>query len=99
MTKEQLKSFLVAQALKDYVDYELEDSEIADVTDKKEATIKLLQSFVRTMREVRINIIYQKFPEFKALQHLYTDEQLAEMGIPALTKEQIEDLTSRGYTL
>lgn len=99
MTKEELNSFVISKALKDYIEVDLEDVDIADVTNRVDALVVLFQSFVKEMNTVGIKLVYQLFPEYKALQEVFTDEQLGEMGIPALTDANIEHLRSLGHKI
>lgn len=99
MTKEELSKILIAEALKDFVEYELDADAIANITDKKEALVVLMQAFVNEAKACGIRFIYQKFPEYKALEQLYTSDELIAMGIPPLTEDEINDLRDRGYKI
>ena len=99
MTKEELAKALVADELKNFLEEELDADAIANINNKKEALAVLMQAFVAEAKACGIKFIHQMFPEYKALQHLYTADELIAMGIPPLTDEEIEDLRDRGIKI
>ena len=92
MTKEEMLGIVRNELLTNFIKYEMDFTGFEEITDRKEMLVELLKRFVAAAKAEGLNFRYQSFAEYEALQTVYTDEELTELGLPplVLTKEQQE---------